>query len=288
MNLRKNPVNVTNTNRGDDFLWPIQCNSEANDSDPTKPNYLTTSASALIRLAKILTTSPFLVNTMVRKPSWPQRSLPLLRDFLLPSNHECILQKFRDNSRTQGSPWKPELKPTYQTPMSLIRPAMMLWLLASKDHLFKVTSLKHNKITGTNNGTRRRLSALHHSYDKHWRITDNGQPVQGISVLNDNLLAIPLRRATTILLPSSLLPNAKYGIGLGQPLGMAACLVWYFQPIRFYLILGKVHLKSHLSFFISLRCFSPPYNGPGTRASISSACTSVIQEVLFGSFTTLP
>ena len=70
MNLRKNLLSMSPSPTAvTGIIWPIHVIAKQMTVIRPSQNYLTTSASALIRLAKILTTSPFLVNMMVRKPS---------------------------------------------------------------------------------------------------------------------------------------------------------------------------------------------------------------------------
>ena len=220
----ESPVNVTITNRGDGDYMTYSRNSEANDSDPTKPKlphyfsfrFNTTSENPYYF------TLPSQYDGEKTKLDLNSEAYHFYGTFSFRQITNASYKKIQDNQELKVRLEKPELKANLPKLYEFDKARYDAMIASKQDHLFKVTSFKHNKITGTINTEQEEGYLLFTiPYDKHWRITDNGQPVQGISVLNDTLLAIPIKKGDhTITLHYFPMP---VWIGLGVSLlGMAA------------------------------------------------------------------
>ena len=95
-------------------------------------------------------------------------------------------------------------------------------------HRFQVTSFNHTHITGTIDTEQDQGYVLFTiPYDKNWTITDNGQPVTPVAVLNDTLMAIPVTKGSHQL-TLHYFPKALW-IGIGTSLlGLVLCGVQAF------------------------------------------------------------
>ena len=191
------PVNVTITNRGDGDYLTYSRNSESSNSDLTK------SKSSHYFSFRFNTTSenPYYF-TLPSQYDGEKTKLDLNSEayhfygtFSYRQITNASYKKIQDNQELKVRLEKPELKANLPKLYEFDKARYDAMIASKQDHLFKVTSFKHNKITGTINTEQEEGYLLFTiPYDKHWRITDNGQPVQAISVLNDTLLAIPIKK----------------------------------------------------------------------------------------------